>query len=112
MPKFQENQWVSFENGYGRVYAYIGDNVYELQIPTQTQADFIKLFEHELTAIDEPKFNVGDVLLYIGFDLSDIKKGSLVTIIKEHKFSIYKYEIQFKDYFDVVTPFELQKLNY
>ena len=112
MPKFQENQWVSFENGYGRVYAYIGDNVYELQIPTQTQADFIRLFEHELTAIDEPKFNVGDVLLYTGFDLSDIKKGSLVTITKEDEFSIYKYEVRFEGNRDLVTPFELEEINY
>lgn len=28
MPKFQEHQWVSFKNGYGRVYAYIGSGIY------------------------------------------------------------------------------------
>lgn len=112
MPKFQENQWVSFENGYGRVYAYKGDNVYELQIPTQTQADFIEKLEHELTAIDEPKFNVGDVLLYTGFDLVDLKKGSLVTITNEDEFSIYKYEVRFEGDRDLVTPFELEEINY
>ena len=112
MPKFQEHQWVSFKNGYGRVYAYIGSGIYELQIPTKTQTDFIRKCESELTAVDEPKFNVGDVLLYTGFDLVDLKKDSLVTITNEDEFSIYKYEVRFEGNRDLVTPFELEEINY
>lgn len=109
MPKFQEHQWVSFKNGYGRVYAYIGSGIYELQIPTKTQTDFIRKCESELTAVDEPKFNVGDVLLYTGFDLVDLKKGSLVTITNEDEFSIYKYEVRFEGDRDLVSHLNYKK---
>lgn len=35
-----------------------------------------------------------------------------VTITNEDEFSIYKYEVRFEGDRDLVTPFELQEINY
>ena len=110
MSKYHEYQWVSFQNGYGRICDYM-DQQYEIAVPTLSQPDYITLYEHELTALEVPEFKVGEILIYTGFDLSEIPKGSVVEIVKKVD-SIYPYEIRCGYINNAATPFELKRINY
>ena len=64
--------------------------------------------------IDEPKFDIGTKVLYIGRDLPHIKTSQIVTVIGYMKSNVYSYKIQTEnsELYEIVTPFDIVEVNY
>lgn len=64
--------------------------------------------------IDEPKFDIGTKVLYIGRDLPHIKTSQIVTVIGYMKSNVYSYKIQTEnsEQYEIVTPFDIVEVNY
>ena len=64
----------------------------------------IKVSNPDLTALDVPQFQTGENAVYVGGNGSGIEHGSVITIVKHHQ--------KQGDTRAIITPFEIQKINY
>lgn len=72
----------------------------------------IKVSNLDLKALDVPQFESGENAVYVGCNVSALEPGSVVTIVKHHQKQVYSYRVKQGDTRAIVTPFEIQKINY
>lgn len=82
-----------------------------MNLPSQNTKR-IKASNLDLKVLDVSQFQIGENAIYVGCNGSGIEHGSVITIVKHHQKQVYSYRVKQGDTRAIITPFEIQKINY
>ena len=113
---FEVYDWVEYKGHPARIMNKNSKICYlvvleDVNSPTQNTKR-IKASNLDLKALDVPQFESGENAVYIGCNVGSLEQGSVVTIVKQHQKQVYSYRVKQGDKRAILTPFELQKINY
>jgi hypothetical protein len=113
---FEVYDWVEYNGNPARIMNKNSKICYlvvleDVNLPSQNTKR-IKASNPDLKALDVPQFESGENAVYIGCNVGSLEQGSVVTIVKQHQKQVYSYRVKQGDKRAILTPFELQKINY
>lgn len=113
---FELYDWVKYNGNPARIINKNNGTYYlvvlkDVNLPTQNTKR-IKVSNPDLKALNVSQFQNGENAVYVGCNVSGLEPGSVVTIVKQHQKQVYSYRVKQGDKRAIVTPFEIQKINY